>query len=1042
MSGSVLLKQYQHADTNVQAITASIAIESLINELQKEQGLSVGYLSSNGKYFKQELQQQWQLTDDKIDKLANAPALANTLNNIKEDTALYNSLAEQMAQGSFARKNLITARQKIIQLDEPGHSRFYSQAINKLINFSSQLRFKSDNSYHVLMQSDLLNILKIQAFASSERNLINKVLSAPIFNHHDFHAVIQRSTQLKNAINNAHNVITKNNLSNFEALTNTPQQQKIANWRVQLSLQDSYAELTEIIKKLTTYRTALQSKTQSPLLTKNDINKATEYYVAAEALLSSINKNLISTEQQVLVNRLNQATKNYLGLIINNETKQQAYSLESLQQLDDKLHDNLDKLKQLSIINTKDWWFTSTASIDSLHHFSNQLANKIAQQNIIEKQRILSYFYISLFAGVLFFYLVYLVGKSTANNLINTISGIVKGVEKLAKDPDLELELPVQGSDEMTQISRAINKMVSERMKSKSALHRASAVFEHSAEGIMVTDADNNIELVNPAFTKITGYTLADVKGKKPNILSSAHHQPEFYQALWQSLKDKNSWEGEIWNKRKDGKIYPEYLKITAVKDNQNNIIQYIGLFLDISNNKQYEQDLWYKSNYDALTKLPNRHLFSSRLQQAINEAQHCNQQVAIFFIDLDRFKYINELHGHAAGNKVLKQTASRLENILAENDSIARFGGDEFIVISPVSHNGDSAESLAQKLSEVLSRPYKLEGKETSISSSFGIAFYPEDGQDIEMLLHNSETAMYQAKRDGRAHYQYYAPEMNLEMLARMHLEQRLRRAVKQGEFHLEYQPIVDMRTGTINSVEALIRWHDPEHGFISPEAFIPIAEETGLIEPLGEWILHQALTDLADIHAQGISLCMAINISARQCINTKGISFCQTLQEALKSYAISPKDVHIEITESLLIEDKPQRLQCLNTIKQLGVDIYLDDFGTGYSALSYLTKCPISVIKIDKSFIENITNKQSDVKLIRAIVMMAKNLELPIVAEGVETRQQWDFLQGLDCDYAQGYLISRPLTKAHLLPFLQQAMPFQYLADNNELKAVKQQI
>ncbi len=1032
MSGSVLLKQYQHADTNVQAITASIAIENLIHELQKEQGLSVGYLSSNGKYFKQELQQQWRLTDNKIDKLAISPALANTLNNIKEDTALYHSLAEQIAQGSFARKNLIAARQKIIQLDNPQHFNLYSQAIQKLINFSSQLRFKSDNSYQVLMQSDLLSILKIQAIASSERNLINQLLSAATFNHHDFHAVMQLSTQLDNAINNAKKLINKDKLNNFQALINNSQQQKVANWRIQLTLQDSYAELTEIINKLTAYKTSQSS------LTTNDIDKATEYYVATETLLRSINKNQISTEQQTLVSRLNQATNSYLSLIINNDTKQKTSSLESLQQLDDEIHNNLNKLKQLSIINTKDWWFTSTASINSLYQFSNQLANEIAQQNIIEKQRILSYFYISLFAGVLFFYLVYLVGKSTANNLINTISGIVKGVEKLAKDPDLELELPVQGSDEMTQISRAINKMVSERMKSKSALHRASAVFEHSAEGIMVTDADNNIELVNPAFTKITGYSLADVKGKKPNILSSSHHQPEFYQALWQSLTDKNSWEGEIWNKRKDGQVYPEYLKITAVKDNNNDVIQYIGLFLDVSNNKQYEQDLWYKSNYDALTKLPNRHLFSSRLQQAIDDAKEVNKQVAIFFIDLDRFKYINELHGHAAGNKVLKQAAARLESILGENDSIARFGGDEFIVISPLSHNNDSAESLAQKLSEVLSRPYKLQGKETSISSSFGIAFYPEDGQDIEMLLHNSETAMYQAKRDGRAHYQYYAPEMNLEMLARMHLEQRLRRAVKQGEFHLEYQPIVDMRTGTINSVEALIRWHDPEYGLISPEAFIPIAEETGLIEPLGEWILHQALTDLADIHAQGIPLCMAINISARQCINTKGISFCQTLQEALETYAISPKDVHIEITESLLIEDKPQRLQCLNTIKQLGVDIYLDDFGTGYSALSYLTKCPISVIKIDKSFIENITNKQSDVKLIRAIVMMAKNLELPIVAEGVETRQQWDFLQRLDCDYAQGYLISRPLTKAHLLPFLQQAVPFQYLA----VKAVQQQI
>ncbi|MCL1140523.1 EAL domain-containing protein [Shewanella pneumatophori] len=1045
MSAAVLFKQYQNATSNVLTTRVTLGIENLIYELQNEHGLSAGYISSNGRLFKSALQQQWLTTDQNIQGLISSPSLLKTINNTKSNLELFNALQTQLSQSNTAQKNLVIERQNILELNAPHANDFYSATTQHLINFVSKLRFNSDNSDQVLLLSDLINMLKIQNLAGQERSFINQLLASPTLDHLAFQQYVETTEQLENSINNSLMVMSPNSHSNLTAFLNSEQYLLILNYREQLQRQFSQV---------------IQIQAIEDLIGHDGINDNFNHYVATlnpkfltlfrqkdialkQALHKLANEHELTLEQQTIVTKLQRLAEDYQVYANQIEESQSAIPAITLKLMaqDVDFHNSLHQLQQQPpVINSLDWWQAADVGISKLHKLNTQLTEKIIRQNEIEKQQILSYFYISFIASLLFFYLIYLLGKNITQNLMNSVTGIVDDVEKLAQDPGLELDLAVKGNDEFAQISIAINQMVSERMKSKQALHRASAVFEHSSEGIMVTDADNNIELVNPAFTKITGYSLSDVKGKNPRILNSAHHPSEFYQKLWQSLAKHNEWEGEIWNKRKDGQIYPEYLKITAVKNCQNEITQHIGLFLDTSNYKQYEQDLWYKSNYDALTKLPNRHLFSSRLQQAIDNAKQSNAQVAIFFIDLDRFKYINELHGHASGNKVLKLTAARLETVLGPNDSIARFGGDEFVVIAPQAHNSDGAESLAQKLSEALSRPYILEGKETNISSSFGIAFYPEDGQDLEMLLHNSETAMYQAKRNGRAHYQYYAPEMNVEMLARMHLEQRLRKAVKQGEFHLEYQPIVDMRSGVITSVEALIRWQDPDYGLISPESFIPIAEETGLIEPLGEWILHQALADLADIHAQGIALCMAINVSARQCMNSKGICFSEVLKQALATHGIEAKDVHIEITESLLIEDKPLRLECLDAIKQLGVDIYLDDFGTGYSALSYLTQCPISVIKIDKSFIDNIADNPSDVKLIRAILMMAKNLELPLVAEGVETLEQWNFLQALNCDYAQGYLISRPVAKQQLLAFLQQSKPLQYLSNQSELKAVTQ--
>ena len=491
---------------------------------------------------------------------------------------------------------------------------------------------------------------------------------------------------------------------------------------------------------------------------------------------------------------------------------------------------------------------------------------------------------------------------------------------------------------------------------------------------------------------------------------------------MWQSLQTEGKWQGEIWNKRKNGQVYPEYLAITVVKDDAGQIIQHIGLFLDISNRKQYEQDIWYKTHYDQLTNLPNRSLYTIKVQQEMIMAQENNRQVAILFIDLDRFKYTNDIYGHEVGNELLRQVASRLKSLVSKHDFVARLGGDEFIIILPRIRRQHQVQAIADKVNARLASPFGVDGDELMISASIGISLFPENGSSEELLTRNAETAMYQAKNDGRNNYRYYSPEMNEHMLERIQLEQRLRQAVIRQEFCLHYQPIVNLDDRTITGVEALIRWQDPKFGMISPNMFIPIAEETGLIVPIGEWVLQQALTDLAHWHSLGFKISMAINVSGRQLLDQNKTSFKCLLKALLQKNDIEPQYLHIEITESMLMDDTEQCLAALESIRSLGLDIYIDDFGTGYSSLSYLKRFPIAVIKIDKSFVDNMLERESDAKLIKAIVMMGQSLELKLVAEGIETHAQWQMLQALGCDFGQGYLFSHPLPAQELESYLHQ--------------------
>jgi diguanylate cyclase (GGDEF)-like protein/PAS domain S-box-containing protein len=546
----------------------------------------------------------------------------------------------------------------------------------------------------------------------------------------------------------------------------------------------------------------------------------------------------------------------------------------------------------------------------------------------------------------------------------------------------------------------------------------AKKVIENTNDGIIVTDSNGNILLANPAFEVVTGYSAEEVIGKNPKFLQSGLHNDEFYRKMWKEILTNGFWQGEIWNKRKDGELFAEWLIISSLKDSNGKITHYVAVFSDITEHKRNIEQLRKLAHYDLLTGVPNRYLFTKRLESLIKTSRRYNQQFAILFLDLDRFKNVNDTLGHHAGDILLQKVAQRLKRILRKKDTIARIGGDEFIIILPNLKHIREAIQTAEMIIESLKASFSLNGQEVYISTSIGISFYPYDGEDIESLIRNADRAMYQAKKSGRNHFELYYNDLYINDKQTLKLENALRKALKRNEFVLYYQPQVSTRTKEICGIEALLRWKNPELGFVSPGEFIPLAEESGLINPISEWVLMQACEDLKKLHLDYPHLKMSINISP---IYFQQTEFVRNLQYTIERSNINARFLELELTESTIMPNAQQSIEQLVKLKQLGVKIAIDDFGTGFSSLSYLHRFPIDILKIDQSFIKNLSSYQDDASIVNAIITMAHNLRISVIAEGVETEKQFKFLQKQGCEYVQGYYIAKPLPLNELYEFLQ---------------------
>lgn len=556
-----------------------------------------------------------------------------------------------------------------------------------------------------------------------------------------------------------------------------------------------------------------------------------------------------------------------------------------------------------------------------------------------------------------------------------------------------------------------------ERERVESELRVYGQVFEASCEAIAVTDARRNIIAVNRAFSDITGYEAHEITGKTAQALSSGGYDPAFYNSIWQTVDECGYWTGEIWARKKSGDLFMEWLSISAIRDNSGRITNYVTQGVDITSQKRADERIHYLAHYDSLTKLPNRTLLQDRIARAITAAERNNDKIAIMFIDLDRFKNINDSLGHPVGDRLLQAVADRLRGCVRDNDTVARLGGDEFVVVLPET-GSEGAGNVATKILTSLSGPYQIESFQLIITPSIGISIFPEDGGDIETLIKNADAALYHAKDSGRNNYQFFTQEMNIAAFERISLENGLRQGIERGEFALFYQPQINARTGAVTALEALVRWNHPHWGLLPPSMFIHVAEDSGIVIPLGKWMLREACQQIVQWQKSGFpQVPVAVNISAVQ-LRDKG--FSAFVQEVLAETGLPASLLQLELTESILMQDESRSSPGIKELSALGVQLALDDFGTGYSSLTYLRRFPISKLKIDRSFIRNCAKESSDGAIVKAIINLAHSLGLRVIAEGVETADQYQFVIDEGVDDIQGYYFSRPLNAEELIGFL----------------------
>lgn len=550
-------------------------------------------------------------------------------------------------------------------------------------------------------------------------------------------------------------------------------------------------------------------------------------------------------------------------------------------------------------------------------------------------------------------------------------------------------------------------------------IRKLSRAVEQSPVAIIITDTSGTIEYVNPRYTELTGYTSTESVGKKPNILKSGETPPEEYRKIWEIISGGGKWSGEFHNRKKNGELYWASASVSPITDADEQISHFIAFQEDITERKQAEETIKQMAYYDTLTGLPNRHLFNELMHLALAQAHRHSRLLAVLFLDLDRFKHINDTLGHSVGDQLLQAAAQRIKECCRrDRDTVARRGGDEFIILLPDIDAVQEAVRVAQKIIDAFKQVFVLPGIELFISTCIGISIFPNDGQDTENLVKNADMAMYRAKEQGRSRYHLYTSSMDEQAFHRLTMENSLRKALQRDELTLCYQPKVNIKTGQIVCIEALVRWQDPELGVIQPKQFIPLAEDTGLIIPLGEWVLRTACAQNKTWQQSNYPLMrVAVNFSARQFQQPK---LEDMIERILIDADLAPCWLEMEVTESIMLQNVDKTIKTLNTLNNMGIHISIDDFGTGYSSLSYIKKLPIHTLKIDQSFIKDINSNLDDEAIATAVITMAKSLRLNVIAEGVETMEQMKLLNGLDCPEMQGYFFSEPLPAAEVTALL----------------------
>ncbi|RKT44793.1 sensor domain-containing protein [Thiocapsa rosea] len=560
---------------------------------------------------------------------------------------------------------------------------------------------------------------------------------------------------------------------------------------------------------------------------------------------------------------------------------------------------------------------------------------------------------------------------------------------------------------------------ITDRKAAEERLRLSAAVFENTSEGVIITDTTPTIIAVNPAFTEINGYSTEEALGRNPSLLKSGKHEQPFYEEMWRALLDRGHWRGEVWNRRKDGEIYPQWVNINAVRSELGQTTHYVGVFSDLSDVKRSEAQIERLAHRDPLTDLPNRLLFRTRLEQALLRASTSRARVGMLLVDIDGFRHINDSLGHAVGDLALREVAKRLTALVRIDETVARLSGDELALLIECDEDIDTRAALmAERIRESLNKPFTVKGAELFMSASIGIAIYPEDGTDVSELLQNCDAALYQAREAGGNGYRHYARGLTDYARERVTLTSELNRAIERNELRLHYQPLVDTASRRVSGLEVLVRWQHPERGMVFPDSFIRLAEETGLIIPLGAWVLRRACLQAREWETAGIPFGrIAVNVSG---IQIQRSDFAQTLASILHDTGLDAARLELELTETFVMDLREDAPRLLGALKQLGIALAMDDFGTGYSSLAYLKGLPFDTLKIDRSFISGLPDDPASAAIVTAVTTLGNSLGFDVLAEGVETEAQRRFLLGVGCRRAQGYLFSPPVPPEAVLRLL----------------------